>query len=313
MSFHCALIITGPTGVGKTDLVLALGQILPLEIINIDMGQFYEPLSIGTAKPLWRQEPIPHHLFDIVTDPVDISVAHYRKLFQNKIHEIWQRGALPVAVGGSGFYIQSLFFPPKEFSNKLHSDRSSQSTEELWNELFHIDPERAWQINKNDRYRIERALDLWLVTGKQPSLLRPQFDPVCPALIVCLTRERAELCERINARTHVMLKSGWIDEVRRLSPEWQTFLLEKKLIGYPELIEYVRTGHPSLDEVIETIQKKTRAYAKRQMTYWRRFKKLINEHQPRFRAEELLLTFSSHEVYIRQLASLVQTYMESNE
>ena len=279
MNFRCVLILTGPTGVGKTDISLGLADYFPIEIINCDMGQFYEPLAIGTAKPLWKQEKIPHHLFDIITKPQDICVITYRTLLKKKIDEIWSRGALPVIVGGSGFYIHSLFFPPHTVKENTYlHDWSQYTTEELWEQLYEVDSERALKLHKNDRYRIERGLDIWKSTGKLPSTLQPTFDPICPALVVCLTRVREELCKRINSRTITMLNSGWIEEVEHLSSEWQQFLNEKKLIGYPEIIDYLYKKDKHLSDLIEIIQKKTCAYAKRQMTYWRRFKKMLNHY-----------------------------------
>src|SRR3990172_4748508 len=102
------LIIYGPTGVGKTDMALAIAERMPSEIVNMDVGQFYTPLSIGTAKPAWRSSPVPHHLFDILDTPKNITVVEYRTLLLKKINEIRDRGNLPIVVGGSGFYLYSL-------------------------------------------------------------------------------------------------------------------------------------------------------------------------------------------------------------
>ena len=107
-------IITGPTGVGKTDFVLKLADHLPIEIINADVGQFYAPLNIGTAKPDWRHEHVPHHLFDILDEPRSMTVIQYRTLAHSLIQECWARNTIPFFVGGSFFYIQSLLFPPRE-------------------------------------------------------------------------------------------------------------------------------------------------------------------------------------------------------
>src|SRR5579863_9779399 len=106
------LIVYGPTGVGKTDVALAIAQHIPAEIINMDMGQFYTPLSIGTAKPDWKNSPIPHHLFDIIDTPINYTVAEYRTMLYKTVQEVIGRGNLPILVGGSGFYLHSLLFPP---------------------------------------------------------------------------------------------------------------------------------------------------------------------------------------------------------
>ncbi len=108
------LIITGPTASGKTDLSLAIAREIDAEIINGDVGQFYTPLSVGTAKPDWRNQEVPHHLFDIISEPQDFSVSAYRQLVIDTAEKVWQRGRLPIIVGGSLFYIKSLFFPPMQ-------------------------------------------------------------------------------------------------------------------------------------------------------------------------------------------------------
>src|SRR5579859_8042174 len=106
------LVITGPTGVGKTDFALDLAQHIPSEIINADMGQCYKPLTIGTSKPDWKSQATPHHIFDVLDEPAHFSVTDYREKVLDLIHGIWSRNKLPIIVGGSGFYIKSLFFPP---------------------------------------------------------------------------------------------------------------------------------------------------------------------------------------------------------
>ena len=106
------LIIFGPTAVGKTDFALKVAERVPAEIVNMDVGQLYTPLSIGTAKPNWRSETVPHHLFDYVDKPRNITVVEYRKILLEVLEDIWQRGKLPIIVGGSGFYLKSIFFPP---------------------------------------------------------------------------------------------------------------------------------------------------------------------------------------------------------
>ena len=146
-------------------------------------------------------------------------------LFRSKVEEVWSRGKLPILVGGSGFYLLSLFYPPTE----VDSDSSYNSSS--WEELYKLDPERAGEIKKTDYYRISRAVSI-ARAGKKPSSLKPKFNPFCNARIVVLYRDRKELYERINERTLVMLQEGWIDEVKVLSEDWKRFLLDKKLIGY---------------------------------------------------------------------------------
>ena len=263
----------GPTGVGKSDTVTEIGNNLDIEIINCDMGQFYEPVAIGTAKPHWQKENIPHHLFDVITEPKNLTVAEYRKKILLKMEEIWERKKTPVLVGGSGFYGKSLFFPPQG----IYSDGSSYNTLKTWDELFSVDPDRAQEIDKHDHYRIQRAFEL-LSKGITPSTVKPVYKP--PAddfLLIFLSREREELYTRINTRTEKMLQEGWIEETKKLmGTKWEPFLEQKKLIGYPEIFEYLR-GNDSFEYMQKTIQKKTRHYAKRQMTFWRMFKRCMQE------------------------------------
>ena len=271
------IIISGPTGVGKTAFVdQILNKTVNSELINIDMGQFYAPISIGTAKPDYKATKYKQHLFDVIKEPIDFDVVKYRKLVIDKINELWGKNILPVLVGGSAFYIQSLLFPPGE-TYFTEIDFSDISNEELWQKLNKVDPERANQININDRYRLERALTIWETTKKRPSEFVPQIDLFADKIeIFILTREREELYKRIDERVMEMINSGWIEEVKNLSSEWRQFLNKKKLIGYDDIINYLENN---LDKnaLISTIQKKTRNYAKRQMTFYRKMEKDISK------------------------------------
>jgi len=269
------ILIHGPTGVGKSSTIMQLGKTLPIEIVNCDVGQFYEPFGIGTAKPNWKQEAIPHHLFDVITKPEDFTVARYRRLILKTMEEILKRGNTPVLVGGSGFYGKSLFFPPCSESSDW-----DESQEGSWQELFKKDPQRATAIGKNDTYRIARALSILKTSDKKPSDCIPQFDPPPgKALVIFLSRERQELYERINVRTHEMFKEGWLEEVKSLiGTPWEKFLERKKLIGYTDILRYIKEASTSKEAyqiMIKAIQKKTRNYAKRQETFWRMFKKIL--------------------------------------
>lgn len=310
-------LILGPTGVGKSDFALGFADTVDGEIINCDVGQFYVPLTIGTAKPAWKQERIPHHLFDILAEPRDYTVAAYRQAVVQKIAEIRGRGKTPLIVGGSLFYAQALFFPPR---NELPRDASQHeqttsdnfysnpafsqcSTQELWDQLFAIDPERARVLHKHDRYRIERALNLWESTGVLPSSCKPVYDPVCDQwTVLYLTRERAELYERINARTQIMLEQqGWKAEVASLDQSWHPFVRKKGLIGYGEILDALANG-TSDEELIATIQQETRHYAKRQETFWRSMaRKLKNSTADTNNIIDVNLTFLDVDLYIKQL------------
>ena len=272
------IIITGPTGVGKTAKALALAEQYNAEIINADMGQLYKPLTIGTAKPDWRSFHITHHLFDVIDKPVNYTSIDFRNSVEKLINEIYERGKVPLIVGGSSFYINSLFFPPqgkKSTSKRIYND----STDQLWLRLKEIDPQRAKEIDCHDRYRIERALDIWFESQVLPSHYKPTFSPLTKkASFIVLTRDKEDLYERINVRVQQMFDEGWIGEVKGLSPEWHAFLLQKKIIGYDDIINFLNGKIVSKDELIALIQQKTRNYAKRQLTFNRMLIKKFEEH-----------------------------------
>ncbi|MFS8507490.1 MAG: tRNA (adenosine(37)-N6)-dimethylallyltransferase MiaA [Candidatus Babeliales bacterium] len=271
------VLVHGPTGVGKSDIITRLGAAFAIEIVNCDVGQFYEPFSIGTAKPDWKNQDISHHLFDIIKTPKDFSVSEYRELIIKTMEEIWDRKHVPILVGGSGFYGKSLFFPP------LGTGPSEQAVYGTWEELHKLDPERAAQIHQHDTYRIGRALQLIKHQNIKPSELQPIFNPPeGNCLIVFLTRDRQQLYERINARTAEMLASGWLEEVANIQgTDWQNFLYQKKLIGYTEILEYLKKGdlsNKAQEIMTQKIAQKTRHYAKRQETFWSMFKKLLTPY-----------------------------------
>lgn len=290
----------GPTGVGKSDFALQLAAQVQGEIINCDVGQFYAPLSIGTAKPDWQSSPIAHHLFDILSEPKNFSVTEFRKRVEQLIAEIRSRNHLPIIVGGSGFYVNALFFPPREDVAEATSLITLEG-DQTWEKLNAIDPVRAQQIDPNDQYRIQRALQIWEQTGILPSLLKPVYRPVSDKFIlVHVEREREELYARINARTQSMLEEGWIEEVQRI-PNWYPFLQKKRLIGYAEIIDYLVAPEQDKQALIATIQQATRHYAKRQMSFWRMLARALQTAQSNGFIMQANLTLSPVDLYIRQL------------
>lgn len=322
----------GPTGAGKTDFSYQLAEKFPIEIINCDVGQLYEPLSIGTAKPDWKHHAIPHHLFDVVKEPRNFTVTEYRALVKKTMEEIWQRKALPVVVGGSMFYLRALLFPAERASDSGDMQGSEQSPHaaqdtpvavlskeeklKLWHELYEIDPDRAQNIDKNDGYRIQRALHIWHTSGVKPSLYAPTYQPLGNFHITFITRDREELYKRIDERVLTMFEQGWPAEVAALSPEWRAFLLQKKLLGYPEIIAMLQENVSSEERaaVCAQIQKKTRNYAKRQITFWRSLKEAIDERAGTpTRCEELNLTLSSVDLYLNHIQHTIDAACDAHE
>lgn len=291
------LIIYGPTGVGKTDLALTIAQEVPAEIINMDVGQFYTPLSIGTAKPDWKNNPVPHHLFDIIDTPVNYTVSDYRLVAYEKIKEVIARDKLPILVGGSGFYLHALLFSNpvsvqsrnvsaslQHFEQKSNvcSKQNKYVSRNIWQELYEIDPVRAEAIDKSDTYRIERALDIWHTTGKLPSSFAPIYNPEADYTIIFVERDREELRSRINARVLEMLQHGWIKETEKLiGTSWEPFIRKKNLIGYREILDYLagKRNRAEFSRMVELISTQTSQYAKRQFTFWRKLEREIKKEK----------------------------------
>jgi tRNA dimethylallyltransferase len=280
--FPFMLIIYGPTGVGKTDIALTIAANIPAEIINMDVGQFYTPLSIGTAKPDWKNSAIPHHLFDIINTPLNYTVSEYRKLLYTTVHDVIKRHKLPILVGGTGFYLHSLLFSPEVAIPHNDITPLYDAEADLWQELYDVDPVRALRIDKADMYRIKRALSIWHATGKLPSSYVPIYHPEADYSIIFLERDRKQLYQRINARVLEMFDQGWIAEAQTLiGTPWQKFIQHKNIIGYNEIFDYL-SGKKTNDDFCDMINKisnQTRHYAKRQFTFWRKLEREIKKEK----------------------------------
>jgi tRNA dimethylallyltransferase len=321
MSIPFFIIISGPTGVGKTAWVdeLAQGVSFPIEVINADVGQLYTPLTIGTAKPDLVNVTVPHHMFNILHEPRDFTVTEYRARVLMFMEEICARGAVPVLVGGSGFYSASLFYPPEGVSENVQLNLEEKTHEELWKKLEEVDPVRAAQIHHHDRYRIIRALRIWYGSGILPSECQPLFDPPGRCAFYFLTRDRDELYRRIDGRTDEMFQQGWYEEVKALNEEWHTFLLSKKLIGYKELISYMQAESEGLvsDEAYEELRtliaQKTRGYAKRQITFFKHLKKRLQASDPHgqflLKLKEISLSSSLRQFFTEEIPALNELYL----
>jgi len=294
------IIIYGPTGVGKSSFACELATKIDGEIINADVAQLYKPLSIGTAKPDWQKSSIPHHLFDVIDKPIDCTVMIYRAMVEKTVQEIGARGKIPIVVGGSGFYIHSLFFVPAGGAvHEAHDDEQKVS----WDQLNQIDPLRAQAIHPHDTYRIARALAIWRHTGKLPSQTIQQYAPLSASCeLIHLEREREELNAMNNRRIREMIDNGWLDECKKLKENgWEDFVRRKKFIGYSQLFDCIADIIP-LDEAIIIIEQKTRQYVKRQETFWRLFPQAFKDSgQYSVSITELNLTFSEQDLYINQL------------
>ena len=272
-------LIVGPTAVGKTALSLLIAEKRAVEIISADSRQIYRYMDIGTAKvsPEVRRQ-IPHHFIDICLPDEYYSAGMFGKQARQTVEEIVRRGKIPLVVGGSGFYIRALVDGIFELDardaavrQQLEARLSEEGLASLYAELQKADPAYAAKISHNDRQRILRSLEVFYVTGKPFSFWHEQKPEPAPfeAVFWGLTAERTTLYRRINERVLRMLQEGLEEEVRGLlemgySPELNAL----NTVGYKEMIDYLN-GKISRETMIERIQRNSRRYAKRQLTWFR--------------------------------------------
>ena len=279
-----AIAITGPTASGKTELSLLVAERLSAEIISCDSMQIYRKMDIGTAKatPEERRRA-PHHLIDFLDPRESYSVEAYRRDAELKMSEIISRGKLPVFVGGTGLYLDSLLRAESssapegdhEYREKLLSTvQSEEDKTALWERLYSVDPESAEAIHKNNVKRVIRALEIYDKTGKPKSwhdARTRSSEPEHSIKVFTLDfHDREALYERINRRVDLMVSAGLVDEVRALyldgmlPPESTA----SPALGYKEMLSYVK-GESTLEEACEEIKLASRRYAKRQLTWFR--------------------------------------------
>ncbi len=274
-------ILVGPTAVGKTAVAVALARRLDAAIISADSRQVYKRMDIGTAKPD-RQTltEIPHHLIDFLEIPEAYSAGRWGEAARKIIDERITAGRQPLVVGGSGFYIRALvdgFFeePPhdKREALKLREELDKMRLSTLRRQLKEADPVSAERIPGNDRQRTTRALEVFTLTGRRLSDLQDQmtaadqlsFKPV----FFGLDMPRDLLYERINKRVERMILTGLIEEVEHLiSDDYDPECNALQTVGYQEVFPYLQ-GRLGLYEIMQLIQKNTRHYAKRQLTWFR--------------------------------------------
>ena len=278
-----ALFILGPTASGKTALTLALAQQQPIEIISVDSALVYRGMDIGTAKPSRAEQAIcPHHLIDIIEPTEAYSAAQFAADAQRLIHEIHARGRLPVLVGGTMLYVKALLEPLTELPEsdaQIRAQIDAQAADLGWPamhaQLAQIDPITAARIEPNDAQRINRALEIFHISGKPMAQWLAEdttthelsFKPILTALI---PEPRAILHERINQRFVTMLNEGFLDEMRTLRARGDLHLglPSMRCVGYRQAWEHL-DGAYGYDELIEKGQAATRQLAKRQMTWIR--------------------------------------------
>lgn len=255
-------------------------------IINADAFQVYRQVSVGVASPGEAEcSQIPHHLYSFLDcKPRAFNAAQYRALVEQVLADPlhWVSGG-PLFVGGSLFYVRSLFFKLQNATSFEDAKRISRPDGlSDWKYLCLVDPVRGQKINPNDTYRIERALDVYLSTGVLPSSCAPVFDPVSEkSVVVWVDEEDSVLRAKIRERVQVMLRSGWVEEVEQLiGTPFEEFARQGCALGYDDVYQWIVEGKSSLDRfrLAATLEHKTWDYVRRQRKFWRSFRRALAEH-----------------------------------
>ena len=276
------LILTGPTAAGKTELSIALARKLNGAIISADSMQVYKYMNIGSAKIRPEEmQGVRHYLVDVLDPGDEFNVARFQQMAREAMEEIYQRGQLPIIVGGTGFYIQALLKEGdfQESSGELPLRKELEETARteggavLYERLKQVDPESARAIHPHNVKRVIRALEYYQETGRPISShneeQREKKPPYTYAYFV-LNDDRARLYERIDRRVDRMIEQGLVEEVRWLKEHgYDRSLVSMQGLGYKELFPYL-DGTCTLEEAVEIIKRDTRHFAKRQLTWFRR-------------------------------------------
>ena len=272
------VVICGPTASGKTALGIQVAQQANGEIISSDSMQIYKDMDIGTAKPTEEERAqAVHHLVDFVSPDERYSVADFKKDATKKIEEILSRGKLPIIVGGTGLYVNSLIhnieYKEEITDIEYRNELEKVDLETLYKQAMEIDPEAAARVSQNDRKRITRILEVYHTTGKTKTQMEAESrqEVKYDYKIFVLTPERDKLYERINLRVDLMMQAGLVDEVRELLKKYKEFPTAMQGLGYKEVKEYL-DGEITEEEMIEKIKQESRHYAKRQLTWFRQYK-----------------------------------------
>ena len=280
------IVICGPTASGKTVLSIELAKQINGEIVSADSMQIYKDMDIGTAKPTKEEmQGINHYLIDFVSPDERYSVADYKQDAKKAIREILKKGKVPIIVGGTGLYIDSLIYEieypnikfDEEYRKKLEKEAEENGLEKLYEKAKEIDIEAIQKISKNDKKRVLRILEIYHATGKNKTEQEKEsrkkeieFD----YKVYALKWDREKLYERINKRVDIMLEQGLIEEVKGVCEKYNKFPTAMQGLGYKEVIEYLE-NKTTKEEMIKKIKQETRRYAKRQMTWFRKNKQTI--------------------------------------
>jgi tRNA dimethylallyltransferase len=294
--FADTLVLTGPTGSGKTALGVELANRLGAEIVSMDSMALYRGMDIGTAKPSSQErQRVPHHLIDVLDPWESGNVAWWLDQAAACCRAITARGRRVLFVGGTPLYLKALLHglfdgPPADVDlrRRLLQEGERDGPHVLHDRLRHVDPEAAARLHPNDLRRIVRALEVWQLTGRPISDWQrqwtPHSDPATTNRVLCLDVPRAELYARIDARVGRMIEAGWLEEVRSLRQLSRPLSREAgQALGYPEMFDYL-DGRATLEDTVTRIRTRSRHFAKRQLTWFR--------HLPECRPVTKELTFA---------------------
>jgi tRNA dimethylallyltransferase len=274
------IVIAGPTGTGKSRLAMHLAEALDGEIVNYDSVQVYRGFDIGSAKPSAEdQARVFHHLIDVVDADEELNAATFAMRANEAIDGIVNRGRRPILAGGTFFYLRALLSGLPEMPGRDEGIRARlraiaakpRGGERLHGWLSKIDPQSGRKVAPADRHRVERALEVWLVSGRPiSSWERPAVVPAeeIPAIKVALTLERQTLVAWLDRRVDAMYAAGLVEETRGLLAAYRRDARPFGAIGYREAVAVV-TGEMSLEAAVAETKRRTRAYAKRQVTWLR--------------------------------------------
>lgn len=276
------IILTGPTAVGKTKASIGLAKKLNGEIISADSMQIYKYMDIGSAKIMPDEmDGVTHYLVDELMPDEEFNVARFQKMAKDALDAIYQKGKIPIVVGGTGFYIQALLYDidfskgqeDTKYREELMQLEKEKGADYLHRMLQSVDEQAALQIHPNNTKRVIRALEFFKQTGKRISEHNEeekQKESPYDFIYFVLTDDRKLLYERIDARVDKMLENGLVDEVKALKDMGYTReLVSMQGLGYKEILAYL-DGEMTLEEAVYILKRDTRHFAKRQLTWFRR-------------------------------------------
>lgn len=299
---HKVIVLTGPTGVGKTEISLKLAAMFHGEIINADASQVRRKLNIGTAKIDVNTTNIKHHLLDFLDVTENFSIFDYQNMARKQIAELFKNEKVPFLVGGSGLYLNAVLYDYDLSASSRNEEFAQQfahvSDDDLHKQLQEVDPLAACKIPRNNRRRVLRALEIAMSETKKISTNITKNSPIYDCLLICFNTERSKLYERINNRVEAMFAAGWIKECQDLIADGIE-LSQIKDIGYQEIDKYLQ-GLLTLEQVKAIIKQKTRNYAKRQLTWFR------NKMECQF----ITIDYENREDSIKQTSEMINQFLE---